>query len=207
MLKIQVKKCKFFIIYPSMSSLPNFILNPWLFLFSLPVQDIFCPQKPLSYFTSTTSVFWPRQWWRLWNGLSYFQSNCSWLCKEYNIISSASSSFETVLGFKIHIKVRFDDQIQPSHLCNRDSPCGGKWRLNLSLPISPNFGAASSPSSCANSAEQGKEKWTELKSVTSRISSALTPMPWQRQEKKRIYKYKFRRIEELNPHYNNFFFQ
>lgn len=95
-------------------------------------------------------------------------------------------TFETVLGFKIHIKARFDSQIQPSHLCSRVgySPCAGKWRLNLNLAMSPNFGAASSPYGCATSAEQGKAKWTKLKSVTSRISSALTPMPWQRQKRK-----------------------
>lgn len=57
-------------------------------------------------------------------------------------------------------------------------------KTELEFSNKPNFSAASSPYSCATSAEQGKEKWTKLKSVTSRISSALTPMPWQRQEEK-----------------------
>lgn len=74
-------------------------------------------------------------------------------------------------------------------------------KMNLSLAMSPNSGAASSPYSGATSAEHRKEKWTKLKFVTSRISSALTPVPWQRQEKKKIYKYKFRRTESSLQQY------
>lgn len=64
--------------------------------------------------------------------------------------------------------------------------------------------AASSPYSCATSAEQGKEKWTKLKVCHFQNQLCSNPHALAKTEKKK--RLTNTNSEELNPHYNNFFF-
>lgn len=111
-----------------MSSLPNSILSLWLFsCFPFQCRHLF-PQKASKLFHEHNICFLTHANDDVCGMVCYFQSDCSQLCKEYNIISAAASplklSWDSKCVLKSNKVIRFNLQVTPVQ--QGYSPCGGK---------------------------------------------------------------------------------
>lgn len=164
---------------------PKIHIKPLAFYFPFQFRTSFSP-KSLQAISWAQHLFSdPCKRWRLYNGLSYFQSNRSRLANSTTYNCSCQFS-KIILGSKIHFKVQYDHQIQPSvHTCVTEL-LSMWWQMQTEFESSnePKLWCQQHPVPIVVLLLQKREKnkWAKLNFVTSRVSSALTPVPWQRQK-------------------------